>query len=240
MGQTPGAVLQAQIQAAWRDVWCVAEWMQRLREWHEIGLIRLDVRLPDDVDPIRRKRTARRLSKLMEFADAAEKSIAPVILHLTAVTRRPVEYGGFTAPTWCELTVNLAIAAHRDPGVLMRLPNDGSLLAHVETECRLAVTALERTANAAHQAAAADTEAAVIRDDKAPSSGRAAKAKPKRPGRKKADYETVQKEAKIVAQWERARDAGAYKPVFAKDHGMTMKQLKQLLDRVAKRTRPSE
>jgi hypothetical protein len=65
-------------------------------------------------------------------------------------------------------------------------------------------------------------------------------ATPKRRGRKKADYETVQKEAALAADWERARDAGIYKPDFAKDKGMTVKQLDTLLDRVAKRKRDSE
>lgn len=65
-------------------------------------------------------------------------------------------------------------------------------------------------------------------------------ATPKRRGRKKADYETVQKEAELAADWERARDAGIYKPDFAKDKNMTVRQLDALLDRVAKRKRPSE
>jgi hypothetical protein len=65
-------------------------------------------------------------------------------------------------------------------------------------------------------------------------------AKRKRRGRKKADYETVQKEAELAADWERARDAGIYKPDFAKDKNMTVRQLDALLDRVAKRKRPSE
>jgi hypothetical protein len=65
-------------------------------------------------------------------------------------------------------------------------------------------------------------------------------ATPKRRGRKKADYETVQKEAALAADWERARDAGIYKPDFAKDKKMNVKQLDALLDRVAKRKRDSE
>jgi hypothetical protein len=65
-------------------------------------------------------------------------------------------------------------------------------------------------------------------------------ARAKRRGRKKADYETVQKEAKLAANWERARDAGVYKPDFAKDNKLTVKQLDALLDRVAKRKRLSE
>ncbi len=62
----------------------------------------------------------------------------------------------------------------------------------------------------------------------------------KRRGRRKADYETVQKEAELAADWERARDAGVYKPDFAKDKNMTVRQLDALLDRVRARKRPSE
>lgn len=63
---------------------------------------------------------------------------------------------------------------------------------------------------------------------------------PRRRGRKKADYETVQREAEIAANWERARDAGVYKPDFATDNNLTVRQLDALLDRVAKRKRHSE
>lgn len=62
----------------------------------------------------------------------------------------------------------------------------------------------------------------------------------KRRGRKKADYDTVQKEAELAAAWQRARNAGVYKAVFAKDQKLTVKQLDALLDRVAKRKRASE
>jgi hypothetical protein len=65
-------------------------------------------------------------------------------------------------------------------------------------------------------------------------------ATPKRRGRKKADYKTIQKEAALAARWVRARDAGVYKPVFAKDNKLTVKELDKLLDRVAKRKRDSE
>jgi hypothetical protein len=65
-------------------------------------------------------------------------------------------------------------------------------------------------------------------------------AKRKRRGRKKADYKTVQKEAALAAEWERARDTGIYKPDFAKGKKMTARELDALLDRVAKRKRPSE
>jgi hypothetical protein len=64
--------------------------------------------------------------------------------------------------------------------------------------------------------------------------------KAKRPGRKKADYETVQREAQLAADWKRAYEAGTYKADFAKDNGMTVKKLDALLDRVAWRQRNSE
>ena len=72
-------------------------------------------------------------------------------------------------------------------------------------------------------------------DDKKPTPS-----KPKRGGRHKADYQTVQREAKIAADWEQARDSGVYKPDFAKGIKLTVKELDKLLDRVAKRKRPSE
>lgn len=65
-------------------------------------------------------------------------------------------------------------------------------------------------------------------------------AKPRRRGRKKADYHKVQREAALAAKWQKARSEGRYKADFAKDHNMTVKTLDRLLDRVAKRKRPSE
>ena len=64
--------------------------------------------------------------------------------------------------------------------------------------------------------------------------------KRKRRGQKKADYETVQKEAKVAAAWKRASETGTYKADFAKDKGMTLKALDQLLDRVRKRKSRSD
>ena len=63
---------------------------------------------------------------------------------------------------------------------------------------------------------------------------------PKRRGRRKAAEQTVAREAQIAANWERARDAGIYKPVFARDNGMTTAKLDALLDRVAKRNKRSD
>jgi hypothetical protein len=63
--------------------------------------------------------------------------------------------------------------------------------------------------------------------------------KPNKRGRPKADYETVQREAQVAADWGRARDSGVYKPDFAKQIGMTTVKLDALLDRVAARNRRS-
>jgi len=62
----------------------------------------------------------------------------------------------------------------------------------------------------------------------------------KKPGRKKADYETVQREAQLAADWERARDSGTYKPEFAKQNEMTPENFNALLSRVAKRKTRSD
>jgi hypothetical protein len=55
---------------------------------------------------------------------------------------------------------------------------------------------------------------------------------PKGRGRKKRDYETIQHEKQISGDWNRARDAGTPKVDFAKEHGMTTKELDKLLGRV--------
>lgn len=57
----------------------------------------------------------------------------------------------------------------------------------------------------------------------------------KRPGRRKADFETMQREAGIADDWAQAKGAGTYKPEFARDIGLTTTELDRLLDRVAKR-----
>jgi hypothetical protein len=62
-----------------------------------------------------------------------------------------------------------------------------------------------------------------------------AKTSAKRRGRKKADYETIRKEAALNADWQRAREAGIRKIEFARDKSMTVKDLDKLLDRVGKR-----
>ncbi|MBX3426607.1 MAG: hypothetical protein KF688_13080 [Pirellulales bacterium] len=62
----------------------------------------------------------------------------------------------------------------------------------------------------------------------------------KRRGRRKADYETVQRESQLAAAWEQARISGVYKPDFAKNHGTTAAKLDLLLDRVGQRNRRSD
>lgn len=57
----------------------------------------------------------------------------------------------------------------------------------------------------------------------------------KRPGRKKADYTTVQREAQLAADWKRAFDDGTYKTDFAKDNGLKVKDLNAILARVRMR-----
>jgi len=64
--------------------------------------------------------------------------------------------------------------------------------------------------------------------------------KPKRRGRKKPSDETVQREAQLKDEWERARDSGEYKGTFAKEKGMSLKKFDALLDRVAVRKSRSE
>ncbi len=64
--------------------------------------------------------------------------------------------------------------------------------------------------------------------------------KPKRRGRPKADDETVQREARVAADWERARDTGTAKVDFAKGMRMKLKDFNALLDRVQKRESRSD
>jgi len=62
----------------------------------------------------------------------------------------------------------------------------------------------------------------------------------KQRGRKKAGYETVEREAKTAEKWNKARDSGIYKADFAKGKKMPLKELDLLLDRVAARNRRSD
>jgi hypothetical protein len=76
-----------------------------------------------------------------------------------------------------------------------------------------------------------------IRDGGLNAEGKAAGSKRKR-GRPKRNYETIQREAEIAARWRRAREAGACKSEWAREHGLTVKELDQLLDRVRKYDQP--
>lgn len=61
-----------------------------------------------------------------------------------------------------------------------------------------------------------------------------------RPGRPKTDETTVERDNKIAADWKQARDSKVYKPDFAKEKGMTAKELDALLDRVRHRKARSD
>ena len=76
-------------------------------------------------------------------------------------------------------------------------------------------------------------------DDKTETASPSKKARMRR-GRKKADYETVRREAQIVDDWKQAKENKRYKPDFAKEKGMTLKELDRLLNRVARRKARSE
>ena len=64
--------------------------------------------------------------------------------------------------------------------------------------------------------------------------------KSRRRGRKKADWQTVQKETQLANEWRRARDGGTYKADFASDKNIALPDLDRLLDRVAARKKASE
>jgi len=59
-------------------------------------------------------------------------------------------------------------------------------------------------------------------------------------GRPKADYKTVRLEDALAAKWVQARQSGVYKAAFAKDKGMSTKDLESLLNRVRKRKARSD
>jgi hypothetical protein len=64
--------------------------------------------------------------------------------------------------------------------------------------------------------------------------------KAERRGRKKADYDTIQREAKLAADWKRARERGILKSKFARDSGTTVAEFDKFLDRVSKRKSRSD
>lgn len=61
--------------------------------------------------------------------------------------------------------------------------------------------------------------------------------KGKRRGRKKADPKVVEEEAELARQWKNAKESGDYKADFARVKGLSLRDFKRLLDRVAKRKR---
>ncbi|MCO6456487.1 MAG: hypothetical protein J5I93_14415 [Pirellulaceae bacterium] len=70
-------------------------------------------------------------------------------------------------------------------------------------------------------------------------SGAIASKKPPGGGKRKADYDTVQKESKLADEWNRARESRVAKADFSKSKGLKLKELDKLLDRVQKRKRRS-
>jgi len=59
--------------------------------------------------------------------------------------------------------------------------------------------------------------------------------KSKRRGRRKADDETVEREAEITEAWAKAKRSGVYKPDFARDKKISLKDFNNLLARVSRR-----
>lgn len=59
--------------------------------------------------------------------------------------------------------------------------------------------------------------------------------KTKRRGPKGASPETIQREAKLIEDWQQAREAGVCKAEFANDNGMTLKDFGNLIARVKRR-----
>ena len=65
-------------------------------------------------------------------------------------------------------------------------------------------------------------------------------AKKKQRGRPNANYETVQREAELAADWQLTKESKGYKSDFANDNDMTVKEFNKLLDRVSARERRSD
>jgi hypothetical protein len=62
----------------------------------------------------------------------------------------------------------------------------------------------------------------------------------KRPGRKKANRQSQEREAAVVAAWQRAKETGAYMPAWVKDRGIELKDFKKLQGRVRARNRRAD
>ena len=72
-------------------------------------------------------------------------------------------------------------------------------------------------------------------DTPSPLDSKPERTKPTPRGRRKADYATQQQELRIFKDWNRARDQGVAQVDFAKDNGLTLKELRKLIGRVRKR-----
>ena len=59
--------------------------------------------------------------------------------------------------------------------------------------------------------------------------------KRKKVGHRRDTTAAKQAEADLVAEWEKAREAKVYKPDFAREKGMTVKQFDRVLSRVKRR-----
>jgi hypothetical protein len=59
-------------------------------------------------------------------------------------------------------------------------------------------------------------------------------------GRPTADTETIEREAKLVAEWKQASETGIAKLDFTDEKGMKVKEFDKLLDRVRKRETRSD
>lgn len=104
---------------------------------------------------------------------------------------------------------------------------------------RGSITALELLYNASLEAATAQDDvverAVVTKELGSNGGGTPPKKAPKRRGRKRADQSQIQRDEKIAADWQRAKEGGAYKPDFARDHGMSPAALDTILNRHRKR-----
>jgi len=65
-------------------------------------------------------------------------------------------------------------------------------------------------------------------------------ATPGKRGRRKTTYKMQQREAAIAQRWQQAKSAGLQRVDFAKQEGLTLKELERVLDRVRKRRSPLE
>jgi hypothetical protein len=166
--------------------------------------------------------------------------------------RKTAEYLGRTS-----ILVRSKLAKAKTPttiGLIERLldgPEDAELTptefalldAHLQQPISFAAIQQEKQATGKLETNAQRNKLKLIRDynrNLQSASNSPTPAKAKRPGRKKADYKTQQREAQLAADWKRAYEAGTYKADFARDNKLTVSKLDALLDRVAKRKARSD